>query len=958
MMPHQHTSGKRFPRGLTGSALARQRGAEPVRLACVAQTPLVGRTEALGDLQQAWSRAQQGAAQVRVVHGRAGSGKSTLLRAFVEQEAARAGGEQAGARYLQASGHVAETAIPFAGLHQLLGPVGHAVDELPDPARAQLRRALALETGPAPDLLAVAGALLILIAGLSRGRPLLIAVDDVHWLDASSRQVLVFLARRLEVDAVCLLLGVRTEHTALLRGVGQSVELAPLAAHEVQELLRLHHPDLASMPAARIAAAAGGLPLALVEIPSELTPEQRAGTEPLPDRLPIGDRLGLFYERRIAALDDQELFALLLASFEPLDESRLESALTTAGLGLRHFARAERSALVRIVDGRCQFQHPTARAAIQHSAPIAQTRSAHRILAELWQGQPERATAHLVHVPDADPALVAAGARTCAQRAADTNAHAEAAGWWEVVAEHAPHQAAQARSHACRQYALAGAAPQAARLLEELLSTAQNPRERADLSRQVTVVSVWWQAQAPENHPELAALGSELTSSREAADRAAGIALLSALAMADLAAGEYRRAWSVCRQLLTGRPGPELPPSSLLLCDAVACMIGAQGAGRHLRGDWVGQGGWDEVDDPESPTGFVVVVLGWLEELDTLRLLRDRAEAMAEVRGPTVAAAHIRGWMGALLAQAEGDWDRADLAYAAVERLLLDSDYAGPFPFLTLRHAELHAGRGDADKCQALRRQARDGARAWPSTLDHLDAHVRGLLALSLRDFTTAARALAEAAAVERRSGAVLSGYTTRFPNEFEAHWHLGTAEGLRGDLDRFEEQMAAVGHRTMLGLAARCRAMVCPPAEVDTSFAAAVELLDGGPHYELARTQLLWGQRLRRQRRKADARSRLRAAEEIFTRLGASAWMATCRSELAACGERRAAPAGDHVHGSVARLTPREYEVAREVAAGASNAQAARRLFISERTVEFHLSRIYRKLDVPGREQLQQHIG
>ncbi len=919
----------------------------------MASSPVVGRVEVLRELQGAWTAAQQGSAQVRVLRGRAGSGKSTVLEAFGSMATAADD-----AVLLRAAGHPAETGVPFAGLHQLLAPVLGAVDTLPEPARGHLRRTLALDAGPSPGLLAVAAAALALVGRLGREAPVLVVVDDVHWIDASSRQVLVFLARRLDADPVFLLLGVRTEHAALLDGVGQSVPLEPLPERAVQELLRARHPDLASMPAARIAEAAGGLPLALVELPSELSPGQRAGTEPMPQHLPLGERIGQLYDRRISALDDEELFALLLASFEPLDTGRLHTALTVAGLGFGHFTRAERSHLVRLREGTCQFQHPTARAAIQQAAPLELTHRAHRILADLWHDQPERATAHLVHVPGADPAVVAAGARTCAERAAATTAHAEAAAWWEVVAEHAPDTSFDARRQACRQYALAGAVPQATRLLAQLLPGAASASERADLSRLATAVSVWSRSEAPENQPELAALGLELTGSEQADDRASGAALLTALAMADLAAGEYRRAWSVCEHLLSGPAGPELLPGTRLLCDAVGCMVGAPGAGQVLRAGWVGSSGWERAGDPESPTGFVVVVLGWLEELGTLRELHARADALADQQGMSVAAAHVRGWMGAQLAHAQGDWDRADLVFAAVERLLLDSDYAGPFPFLALRHAELHAARGDERRCEELRLRARAGARAWPATTAHLDAFVCGLLSLARRDFTTAASALAEAAAIERRSGGVIGGYTSRFADEFEARWHLGTAEDLLEDLDRFEQQMTAVRHRTMVGLARRCRAMVCPPEEIDARFAGAVELLASGPPFELARTLLLWGQRLRRQRRKSDARERLRTAEEIFSRLGATTWTQTCRSELAACGERRARPTAHPAHGAISQLTPREYEVAREVGGGASNAQAARRLFISERTVEFHLSRVYRKLGVDGREELQQLLG
>jgi len=362
---------------------------------------------------------------------------------------------------------------------------------------------------------------------------------------------------------------------------------------------------------------------------------------------------------------------------------------------------------------------------------------------------------------------------------------------------------------------------------------------------------------------------------------------------------------------------------------------------------------WHHVRDPSTPTGFITVALEWLGEYDLLDEVIASARRAIEEHGSSAAGAYIVGSMTAQRERHRGRWDHAVLEFEALERLVIDIDFAAPYPFIALRHAYLLAAQGERTRCEQLRRQARERAPVWAPSLAHLDHAVAGLLALAHRDPATAVDHLDKAGQIEQDLGLVPSGFLSRFADTFEAAWRLGDAGARLEELERFEDAMRDLRHVGMLGLAARCRALAAPPDDMGDHFAEALDLLGHEPDgFETARTHLLWGERLRRARRKADAHRQLGLAHEGFTRVGARRWAEQCVSELAACGIRRVSVPG-LANGLASQLTPREFEVAREVATGVSNAEAAHRLFISERTVEYHLYNAFRKLGVSGRDEL-----
>ncbi|MDO9497788.1 MAG: LuxR C-terminal-related transcriptional regulator, partial [Nocardioides sp.] len=288
-------------------------------------------------------------------------------------------------------------------------------------------------------------------------------------------------------------------------------------------------------------------------------------------------------------------------------------------------------------------------------------------------------------------------------------------------------------------------------------------------------------------------------------------------------------------------------------------------------------------------------------------------------------------------------------------RTASDSEFTGPFAYYALMHAYLLARQGRDEESRAIRESLHPRVNASPGVA-FLAACVTGMEHLSAGRFDQAVTALREADDIGRRSGGVVPGLGTRSADEFEALWRAGRLDEAAAVAAAYSSEAAVTGHPTDLALAARCRAALSAPLDLDDAFAAALSSMDPvSMPFETARTRLIHGQRLRRERRKADAVRELAAALDLFGRLGAETWSETTRRELAACGRRRTSARPGSPLGE---LTPREHAVAQEAARGRTNAEAAARLFISPRTVEYHLANSYRKLGVRDRQALAQFFG
>ena len=907
---------------------------------------LIGREAHTRVLHDAFARAREGKASVTVLHGDAGSGKSALLADVVHSSA--------GAMVLSASGHAAESDLPYAGLHQLLAPLSQAMGALPEPQRQALARALALESGPPGDQLATASAVLRLITDQAENQAILVIADDFQWLDPSTKQVLVFVARRIDADAVAVLLAQRGDLGEDLSGIGEPVQVGPMHNDEARELLRREYPDLSSMVANKVIERAAGLPLALIEIPAELSVGQRAARMPLPSKFPVGVFIERLYQARLDSLVDASRIALLTASFEDLEPPDLVRALANVDVGVSALDPVERNQLIRIEDGRCVFIHPTVRGAIQNAASSLEMLRAHEALAACFVTDPARYALYVqgcTSVADEDVALALDAA---ARQAQDQGGFAEAANAWEAASARtgldADRRAFRAQAVGC--YLRSGSGRQALSLLTVMIENAKDDLERAQWLCTSVVATMWVEGEPPADAEKLVEFGAGLLA-RDSEHVQRGLDLMMALASCQFTWGAFAAGKAIVDDVRRFVPPEDLPIGHRLTCENLDIMVAAPGAGAFLRTNWIDDILPEHMADPAVPVGFSGVALGWLDDLEACDRVARRCREMTGAHTGLAAAKLSIGSMSVIAMDCAGEWDRAALEYANAERFAIDGDFAAPYPYIALRRAYLLAAQGRSTECHELRRRAAAGVRRLSPALRHLDACVRGLLELTLGNYARAGETLEEAAAIERQMGTIMSGLTSRFVDQFEARWHVGGAEDLEPRLEEFSVLALSMDHPTMMATAARCRALLADPADLDARFEEVVGLESRSPHaFESARTQYLWGLRLRRARRKGDARMHLLRAEQAFGRLDAVGWLVQTRSELAACGERRAAGISASA-GPLSALTPREFEVAKAVADGASNPEAAERLFISQRTVEYHLSSVYRKLGVGDRRSL-----
>ncbi|MGH9213725.1 MAG: AAA family ATPase [Acidimicrobiales bacterium] len=903
--------------------------------------PSTGRDADLARLLTATRRAADGASSVVVVRGPAGSGKSWLLDRLRQELDVEA-------LVLRARGHPAEQDLPFAGLHQLLWPLIDLASTLPDPQRQAIEAALAVGTSTPADRFAVAAGVHGLVTVAAERRPVVLTVDDTHWLDTSTLQAVVFAARRLEADPVAVLLASRGDDH--LDGSGfETLDLAPLGEDQARALLRTAHPELSTIVANEVLAHAAGLPLALREIPADLTPAQRRGLEPLPVWLPPGATFERLYRSRLARLDDDQRRGLLIASLEHLDRSSLETALASVGLDIRVLDAAERVGLLRWDRDQVELVHPTVRSAVQHAVTDAERRAAHDAIARTLADEPARQAWHLEALTTGPDAATAAALEAAADAAAHRGAYAEAARAWEAAADRSsdPATAPGLLALAALGYVRCGAFPPLIRVLDRLVEDAADPAERIAWEVERLSARIWSTPSPPDPSDVIETAVTAAPQLPEGAAR-----LLATLALGLAVLGRYHAADEVVDQARRSVPDAEADLQLALTFDMVDIAVGRPGAGRVLRSDWPDQLSDAQFGEVRMPISQAALVLSWISPPRVADSILRRQHRVLQEAGALSQLGICLG-IHANVAQRLGDWVGARAEFTQASRLCADTDFAGPLPHIDLRHAYLLAAAGDEGGCRALADRALHVAKGQPS-VDHLASCVLGLLELSLGRCEEAVVHLDAAGEAELASGLAEPGYSSRIGDLCEALWRLRRPEVGRAQLAVYEARARSVRRENALAIAARCRGLLGPPEEVDSWFGQAVEWHRQCPDaFELARTQLCWGQRLRRGRRKRDARKHLRVALDAFSRVGAEPWTQTARAELAACGERRRTG-----WEASAELTPRELEVAVTVARGATNPEAAAALCMSRRTVEYHLTSVYRKLQVSDRAGLAAALG
>ncbi|MFI1848900.1 ATP-binding protein [Streptomyces sp. NPDC020480] len=910
---------------------------------------LAGRAAERAVLAELLDGVRSGAGRVLVLRGEPGVGKSALLRHAAECAAP--------AKVLRATGAEPETGLAFAVLHQLLRPVAGLIDALPGPQRDAVRGALGLAAPPAAqDRFLVAAGVLSLLAEAGRPHGLLCVIDDFHWVDRASADALLFAARRLDTDGVGLLIAARD--TPDTRYALRDLPERRLTGLDVADAAAALADWAAVEPSPRVAAliaeATGGNPLALQETAELLTADQLTGHEPLPDPLPLGEGVTAVYGGQLAALPAGTRRVLLVTALDGRGDPRVVlAAAARLGAPERALEPAEAAGLVVAGPASITFRHPLIRSAVHAAASPADRRAAHEALAAVLgaAGDADRRAGHLAAVAIGPDEEIAADLAAAADRARARGGYADAADALTRAAQLTPDPAARARrlTDAAVAAWLGGRPGQAHSALAAAGETAEDPGLLAELAQ--------LRGRFALNSGDAAeALRIFLAAADQAPDR---LQLLADAAEAASYVGDSDATVRIGRR---AEALSELPPpgSADAFVRDVLAGSGALQGGDPERGvpllrralaavpDDAGGGAGDAGE--AATLLWAAAAASLLGEGDATAAYGARAGAVARVSG-------MAGTLPVVLenaATAERLNSRFALSTALSAEGLALAREAGISNSAAAHLANLAvcaAVRGEEDVCHTHARQAL--AIAIPHRLGlrvGVASYALGVLDLGLGRFAQAHERLA--ALVDAGPGAghpvVVWGSVA---DRVEAAVAAGDEAAARTAVAFLERWSAHAASARSQALLARCRALV---AEDDKAVSLLYEALghlaaDSGAAYDQARTALLLGERLRRARRVGEARGHLRQAMEVFQRLAAEPWERRARGELRAAGESADRPAPD----ALAALTPQELRIARLVAQGAANREVAAQLFLSPRTVEYHLYKVYPKLGISSRAEL-----
>ncbi|WP_101787636.1 helix-turn-helix transcriptional regulator [Nonomuraea indica] len=936
-------------------------------------------TAAIGDLL---SSAASGAGGALVLRGEAGVGKSALLD-LAAATAGRPDPPGRGMRVLRASGVEPEADLAFAALHQLLQPVTGLLDALPGPQRDAVAGALGL-AAPTSDRFLVSAGVLSLLTEAAVPGGLACLVDDVQWLDRASADTLLFAARRLRAEGIALLLAVRGDTP--LKGLPE-LRVGGLDAGSAGDLLA-SRAAVAPAVRAHLAALSGGNPLILRETTARLTPDQLSGRAPLPDPLPGGEQL---FGDQVSSLSEPARLVLLVASLDADLATVLRAAATLTGAtpGTRTapaapaaavqaapsggpagvavlgdgvtgwvaeaLREAETAGLVSVEGATVRFRHPLVRSAVHGVAGSVRSRQAHAALATLVEG--DRRAWHLAAASLAPDEAVAAALAASAVRARARGGYGDAATALARAAELTPEPALRAErlKDAATAAWLAGRPGLAQTHLAEARDLAGRltgpPRDAAGPASPADApappgASGHESAREPVTGGRLLAELAQLRGRFEliSGDAAEALRILSrgdTLEMLADASEAASYVGDVPAIVELGRRALAHPRG--FLRDAIA------GIGAVLGGD---PGGAELLRAALDRAGELTEAAEFLWASAAASYLGE-ADLSAELTGRAGGVARMSGMVGQLpvvlefVSAAERFQGRlAESAAIAEEGLALarEAGYTNSVGAHLANLAVVAALRGEEEACR------RHADEALAIAIPHRAGLRVGvaMYALAMLDL-----GLGRFAAAHDRFTAITTagpgaGHPTvvwrSTPDRVEAAVAAGELDAAREAVSWLERWSANAATAESRALLARCRALVGGDDEL---FEEALRL--HGEPFEGARTALLYGERLRRTQRPGQARPHLRAAMEAFQRLGAEPWARRAHGELRAAGESAARPDA----GVLAALTPQELRIARLVAGGASSKEVAAQLFLSPRTVEYHLYKIYPKLGITSRTEL-----
>jgi DNA-binding CsgD family transcriptional regulator/tetratricopeptide (TPR) repeat protein len=908
-----------------------------MNLGRVQRSKLLGRRNECEALDRLLTEALAGRSGVIVLRGEAGVGKSALLQYLSDQAD--------GWHSVTAVGVESEMELAYSGLHQLCGPLLDHLDRLPVPQREALATVFGIRPGPAPDRFLVGLASLTLFAEVAEEQPLISIVDDAQWLDQASAQILGFVARRFLAERIVMVCAARTTiDNEVLSGLPE-LTVSGLGDSEARALLleNLYGPVDAAV-CDQIVTESHGNPLALLEFPRTWNVADLAGGFGLPDSHPVVNKIEQSYIRRLRRLPSETQLFVLAASAEPLgDPLLLHRAAETLGLDPAATDPAIDAGLLR-VQGRIEFAHALVRSAAYHSATAEDRHRVHDALADATNPEtdPDRRAWHRARATPGPGEEVAAELERSASRAQARGGAAAAAAFLQRSVALTPDWARRAeRALAAAEASLQAGAFDAALAL---LATAEAgpldefQRARVDLIRGHVA---WASGLGSEVPPLLFGAGRSL----EALD-------------AELSRHTYMTAWFAATQagpipesrfreisdaiLALPQPSKLRPHHMLLNGLAVLAKRGLAAAAPILHE--AAKAIPDMSDEDVLRWGMAATeATAAMWDHDGLLAISSRlvevvrqAGALAELPLHFYSLGIATTWTG-------------DLAGAAALAAEADSiataigSHFPPFTLLRLQSLQGHEAETSALIAGVIRQTAASG-----ETTSATPAH----WAASVLYNGLARYEEARVAALQATMNTLDPTVTTfALPELIEAAARGGDHQLARETLDQLAETTQPAGNEFALGIEARCRALLSDETAADHLYREAIDRLTRAQlRPELARAQLLYGEWLRREGRRVEAREQLRTAYGTFVAIGMEAFAERTRREMLATGEkvRKQSPETRE------ELTPQEEQIARLARDGLSNPEIGTQLFLSARTVEWHLSKVFTKFGISSRRELR----
>lgn len=900
---------------------------------------LRGRRSECATLDALVRHVRAGASQVLVLRGEAGVGKTALLKYLASRL-------PPGCRLARAAGVESELELPFSGLHQLCRPMLDHLDRLPGPQRDALATAFGMHVGPPPDRFVVGLAVLSLLADVAEEQPLVCVIDDAQWFDPISAQTLAFVARRLLADPVGLVFAIRGEHADSELTRQPTMDVRGLDDADAHALLgSVLTGDIDHRVRETIVAETRGNPLALLELPRGLSAAELSFGFGLADAVPLETHLEQGFSQRLAALPGSTRLFLLAAALEPVgDLSLLRRAIERLDVDIAAATPAVRAGLIEL-SARVRFRHPLVRSAVARAAEASDLRAVHLALAEETDPEldPDRRAWHRAHAASGPDEEVALELERSAERAQARGGLAAQAAFLERAIEltYDPARRPARILAAARARHQSGSSEAALALLADLETAPLDGPTRAGVEVLRAQIA-FFSSRGRDAPPLLLSAARRMEAFDEVAAREIYLDALAAGLMVGRLADDVG-AGDVARAARAAPPSTERP-ADLLLDGLTSLMTDGYAVGVRplrralnawradevpvadaLRWLWLATHAAHDVWDDESWEVFCTRHLRLARQAGALAVLPialNSRMGLHFLAGEFAAAAALVNEV------------------STVDEIM--GSHLPPYGALALAawqgRSEVLSGLTQSCSAQAAAR----GEGMGITIVDYSSA----VLHNGLGQYQEALRAAERGAGYPDELGFS----TWSLVERVEAAARTGQPARAADALDRLMRTTTASGTDWALGIEARCRAQVSPGHVAEGYYAEAVERLGRTRmRVEHARAELLYGEWLRRENRRRDARSHLRSAYSLLTEMGAEAFAERARRELVATGEtlrRRTVEARES-------FTAQEAQIARLAAEGRTNPEIGAELFLSPRTVEWHLHKVFAKLGIDSRREL-----